>query len=53
MGTKSSKSKTDDSKCWKNCTLVYGPELPEDSIMWESCHFNRVSNDEFSVEYLF
>ena len=40
MGAKSSKSKIDDSKCSKYCTLVYGPELSEDSI----------SNDKWTLE---
>ena len=41
MGTKSSKSKIDDnSKCAKYCTLVYGPELSEDSK----------SNDKWTLE---
>ena len=48
MGTKSSKSKTDDSKCSKYCTLVYGPELPEDFIMSGSSHIRNVL---IGVEY--
>ena len=53
MGTKSSKSKTDDSKCSKYCTLVYGTELPEDSISNEKWSLECTVQVEKSVDHTY